>query len=448
MLILPSNYGDIVPVRSVVPSGVIDDFERDDGWPGDRPATCLNMYESMSPDNPPYLKDGNWQGTPPDGYDAGACIYLGPGAQSISFEVENASSLHGDQNYWVVQLLKKGLTDPDAYVNLQLEVSQRNSFLVNYYSSSAIFPNIYDSGGGMPYGAIWRWFFTATPLVGGVGWLIERENIDGSAHTTVMSGSTSTFAPDGEFMLIQAAYGTKFRRFDRLGSQTDFGYTGGIQSYTVPPGVTSLTVEAWGAQGGFTYNDQGGHGAYVKSSIPVTPGETLYIFVGGNGDSFSTPGWNGGGHGADASGGTGGSGGGATDIRRAPYGLADRLVVAAGGGGRGSGDGGRPGGDGGITTGSNGLTGYFGMGGTGGTQTAGGVNGGALGLGGDALGPGSVGVGFSYGQAAGGGGGGYYGGGGGTGEGSSGGGGSSHTSGTLLASTAGARSGHGRLKIS
>src|SRR5215469_4257034 len=66
-----------------------------------------------------------------------------------------------------------------------------------------------------------------------------------------------------------------------------FSYTGAAQSFTVPAGVTHITVVAYGASGGGTaFNDAsppgnpeqencGGAGGSVTATIPVTPGEQL-----------------------------------------------------------------------------------------------------------------------------------------------------------------------------
>src|ERR1700745_2556716 len=64
-----------------------------------------------------------------------------------------------------------------------------------------------------------------------------------------------------------------------------FNCTGAPQSYAVPPCVTSVTVEAWGAGGGGggvdTYTGSpGGGGAYAMSVFSVTPGQVLTIYVG------------------------------------------------------------------------------------------------------------------------------------------------------------------------
>lgn len=243
------------------------------------------------------------------------------------------------------------------------------------------------------------------------------------------------------------------------GSQT-FNYTGAVQTFTVPSGVTSITVDARGAKGGFGYPStcEGGNGGRVQGTITVTPGQVLQVYVGGVGSNGSTGvagagGFNGGGLGGLYSGSySGGGGGGASDIRTSPYALANRLAVAGGGGGGAydySFTNSERGGDGGGTTGQDGWyngtiasTPYVGYGGT---QSAGGAGGnypgycigsnGALGVGG---------AGGTCTNSGGGGGGGYYGGGGGVWGG--GGGGSSYLSGGTH--TQGFQTGAGQVVLS
>jgi hypothetical protein len=166
--------------------------------------------------------------------------------------------------------------------------------------------------------------------------------------------------------------------------------------------------------------------------VPVTPGETLYVNVGGEGGNAAAccggaqapGGFNGGGLGGQTATdiGGGGGGGGATDLREGGSALTNRIVVAGGGGG---------GGGYALTTrdqggSGGGLTGQSGdlptdNPGWGGSQTAGGAGGAATAYG-SAGGDGSLGVGGAAGAygaegaSAGGGGGGYYGGGGGGGD--------------------------------
>ena len=103
------------------------------------------------------------------------------------------------------------------------------------------------------------------------------------------------------------------------GSQT-FSYTGSIVNWTVPAGVCSITVEAWGAQGGGALGGyQGGLGARMRGDFQVYPGMTLDILVGQQGINGVNSG--------DQSGGTGGGGTFVVDA------ATDTPLVVAGGGG-------------------------------------------------------------------------------------------------------------------
>jgi hypothetical protein len=210
-----------------------------------------------------------------------------------------------------------------------------------------------------------------------------------------------------------------------------FGSTGTVQTYTVPAGVTAVVATAVGGTGGNS-GYAGGVGGVVSSNLPVTPGETLYVYVGGNGAGgpSAAGGFNGGGNASGYNGGA--SGGGASDVRTTSGDLTTRLLVAGGGGGGGSHfDATAPGGNAGNPNGADGQgADSYGNPGGGGTQSAGGTGGSSTvggGGGGGALGVGGgAGLYFYPPYLAGGaGGGGYYGGGGG-GSFSAGGGGSDY----------------------
>ncbi|MEM9821210.1 MAG: glycine-rich protein [Bacteroidota bacterium] len=242
-----------------------------------------------------------------------------------------------------------------------------------------------------------------------------------------------------------------------------FNYTGAVQTFTVPDGVTNIQIDAYGAQGGNTYSTNGpGQGGRVQATMNVTPGEVLHIYVGGQGQSYSgfsgtlVGGWNGGGNGS--SGGQGGGGGGATDIRIGGTSLNDRVLVAGGAGGKGptctQGNlyphgGGLTGGAGRYCSGGSGEA----KRGLGGSQSSGGRPGcwhsGSNCAGWGSFGQGGWGGSVSGNGRAGGGGGGWYGGGGGTYNGD-GGGGSSYTKSTLFQNiihTQGVKGGNGQLVI-
>jgi hypothetical protein len=110
---------------------------------------------------------------------------------------------------------------------------------------------------------------------------------------------------------------------------TTFSYTGGMQTYVVPLGVTTLEMDLYGAAG-FGNLGQGGR---CQAELTVTPGETLNIYVGGAGAATSG-GFNGGGNVGGST--TYGGGGGASDVRQGGTALANRIIVAGGGGGSGS----------------------------------------------------------------------------------------------------------------
>lgn len=210
-------------------------------------------------------------------------------------------------------------------------------------------------------------------------------------------------------------------------------YSAGTSTFTVPIGVTQITVKTWGGGGGGGSGSNstgvggtGGGGGYAKAVINVTPSEDLTILVGAGGAKA-------------AANNRGGSGGEATKVSRSSTILLE-AGAGGGGGGRRGGTTGTNGdaGAGGGTTGQQGRNGSTGPPGTGGTQAAGGIGGNGTGDGragvsqggGDggapstscatnATGTGSNGTGGAGGTfttscaAGGGGGGGYYGGGGG-----------------------------------
>ncbi|MFJ9933888.1 Ig-like domain-containing protein [Streptomyces virginiae] len=274
----------------------------------------------------------------------------------------------------------------------------------------------------------------------------------------------------------------------QTGSQVvcTFDYTGAAQTFTVPSGVTQLSVDARGASGGAAAgNDNpgggGGAGAEVAGTLAVVSGQTLQVNVGGAGGvgTDSAPGaggFNGGGTGGSSDSAYGGGGGGASDVRSGTLDLASRLVTAGGGGGGGatdelSGGGGGAGGQSGVngTNGTGGADTTGGQGGGGATPTGpgtGGVGGTGVNDNGGNGQPGMLGTGGLGGTGragdaggitgGGGGGGGVYGGGGGGGggitdvefSGAGGGGGGSSAGPASSTFTTGANAGNGLVTIS
>lgn len=163
---------------------------------------------------------------------------------------------------------------------------------------------------------------------------------------------------------------------------TTFNFTGGLQNFTVPCGVDSVFIQAWGAQGGSgadgnsaagaTLGGGGGLGGYAEGSKIVATGDVLNIMVGGQG-ATPTGGFNGGANGGSQN---AGGGGGASDVRFPGTAEADRIITAGGGGGGGRGGcesiAGITGGTGGAGGGGEGVSGAD-------APTSGGVAGGGKG---------------------------------------------------------------------
>ncbi len=237
-----------------------------------------------------------------------------------------------------------------------------------------------------------------------------------------------------------------------------FTYTGALQSFTVPAGISSLTITAYGAGGGTAYNLPG-LGAKLIGTFTVTPSEVLDIMVGGQGNGAENP---------PSVYGYSGSGGGSTYIWNTASSALPMMAAAGGGGSAYESNGGA-----GSSTNTptndatlgNAAGGAGGNGGTGGTVGAGagwtsnGGNGSNAGggqdppnggAGGTAGSPGAVGGwaggGGCYGNnGQGGGGAGYNGGGGGSSGG--GGGGGSYNAGTAQTNTTGVCGGDGFVLI-
>ncbi len=196
--------------------------------------------------------------------------------------------------------------------------------------------------------------------------------------TVVGTSSVCTTTATGSITITNAlpAHGTD-----------TFNFYNGPQTFTVPNGISTVTLQCWGSQGATA---TGGLGGYATGNLSVGSGQQLYVYVGGQ------DGTNGGGIGNS------GNGGGASDVRVGGTGYANRIIVGGGGGG---GYGGFSGGYGGGTVG--GPSGYSNNNNAaqGGTQIGGGNWGGGFGTGGlsDYNGGG--------GYAGSGGGGGWYGGG-------------------------------------
>ncbi|MFO0358574.1 MAG: hypothetical protein ACK50A_16590, partial [Sphingobacteriaceae bacterium] len=274
-------------------------------------------------------------------------------------------------------------------------------------------------------------------------------------YTVAVSGSPIGTSNSAANFTVNPSTTTTYYAESFLPASTTFSYTGNLQQFVVPTGVTQITITAIGAAGGsLTANGSytGGLGASMQGVFAVVPGNTLNIVVGGKGNS--DPSSSGGGGASGVANGTTplivAGGGAGVDFQQPNY--AGRHAVTTTGGviGGGTGGAGGVGGtDGGdyiyssihISRGGRGWNfnnaGSFGLNGQSLNTT---TTTGTWGLGG---GGGSVGTGYCN---CGGGGGGYSGGGSGNIN-NSGGGGGSFNSGTSQVNTAMVGAGNGTVII-
>jgi hypothetical protein len=120
----------------------------------------------------------------------------------------------------------------------------------------------------------------------------------------------------------------------RVPDTYNFVYTGALQQFIVPNRVTAIQVKSIGARGGTGARGQvGGAGANITTTLNVTPGQILYIVVGGFPGQSATAKYGFGGSGGSGTN-YGGAGGGLSGVfTNASPAIANSLIIAGGGGG-------------------------------------------------------------------------------------------------------------------
>jgi inhibitor of cysteine peptidase len=242
-------------------------------------------------------------------------------------------------------------------------------------SGTATGSAITDGSGNYSFNVLANGVYTVTPSLGGY-----------------------TFTPENRSVTVSDAdaSGNDFTATPPSGSLT-FNPTGAVQTWTVPNGVSSVTLTCSGGAGGA--GESPGTGGTATGTLAVTTGQIFSIYVGSSGLN-TVGGQNGGiGRGGNSydwgSSATSGSAGGAASYIL----LEGRIMIGAGGGGgfgtnyySNGGGGGGVGGDGSDSSsggaGGNGYgtTGGYGNGGDAVTNSGGGGGGGLLGAGGDGAG--------------------------------------------------------------
>lgn len=235
------------------------------------------------------------------------------------------------------------------------------------YSDSTNYRTYNGGGSGYVYTSNTASNYPSGCLLNSSYYLTNAQTISGNQNFKSPTGDTETGHVGNGYVKI-----TKLTDTIYLSSNSDvidFDYTGAVQSVTLNAGT--YTLECWGAQGGYRYSSSyGGAGGYSIGTLSLSSKTTLYIYVGGSGNSVTSAnssgyypgGFNGGGYRNTYKG-----GGGATDIRIGTDSLYSRVIVAGGGGSDGSSS--QSGGYAGGTSGARGSFGY-GSYGYGGNQTA------------------------------------------------------------------------------
>ena len=208
----------------------------------------------------------------------------------------------------------------------------------------------------------------------------------GGTYTNISGATASTYTPVGgdatkyiEVVATGIGNYTGTVTSAPVGPVASFTITAtGPGSWTVPAGVTSVSIDLWGAGGGGGGNTPGTAAAYVhESNLTVTPGQSITYNIATGGIPYGGGGGTGYQSGGAAYGGGGGGGGGSSAVV-----VNGTTYIASGGGGggstnNGSSASGSSGGSGGPYTGGNGSGGGGGSGTAGGngTATTGGVGG-------------------------------------------------------------------------
>ena len=132
----------------------------------------------------------------------------------------------------------------------------------------------------------------------------------------------------------QSAFHNLAVKKPQLPTTYSFQYTGSLQKFVVPNRVTAIQVNAIGAKGGTGGRGQaGGAGANITTTLNVTPGQILYVVVGGFPGQSTTPKYGFGGSGGSGTN-YGGAGGGLSGVfTSSSPAVANALVIAGGGGG-------------------------------------------------------------------------------------------------------------------
>ena len=195
------------------------------------------------------------------------------------------------------------------------------------------------TGHATPAGAVWPVIAWSVPLTDDAGAITCTQHPIGGP-TCPAAGVCVRYARPGSEEAFDGAFGPSLPTGPCAPGSATFAATGEAQSFTVPAGCATVSVQLWGAGGGgscggggYLYRTAGGGGGYTSGVLAVGSGEQLTVIVGQGGPGSNHVGFTpfgGGTPSLQASGGSGG-GGGRSAIRRA--GGVEVATAGAGGGG-------------------------------------------------------------------------------------------------------------------
>ncbi len=280
-------------------------------------------------------------GTTPSGFCTGNAVTLGASANigTINWyaNATGGSSLSSGASFTVAGLNQSTTYYVDATAN-GCTTATRTAVLATFYPNVPVQPGLITGPelvrrndtatytvSPVPNTATYGWSVSSGVIIGGQGTnTVTVVWGDTSIVTIAVTASSPCGTGPGRSKYVYIGYAP----FYATGTLRN----GIIQSFTVPAGFTSITVDAFGAQGGSgnggygaaaygcNCSSPGGKGAEIKGTVAVNGGDVINILVGQAGGGYGGP------HGNEN------GGGGGTFVVDS---TTNTLLVAAGGGGGG-----------------------------------------------------------------------------------------------------------------
>ena len=113
----------------------------------------------------------------------------------------------------------------------------------------------------------------------------ERLDVNGNINLT---GTIKTNGTDGQPNQVLMKNGQGDLAWGDLSGYKDRATFTVSGTWQVPPGVTKIAIEAWGAGGGGSNNGGGGGGGYIRASFTVVPDDVITFTIGVGGAGAST----------------------------------------------------------------------------------------------------------------------------------------------------------------